>query len=267
MSCSTLILIHVAFLKLFQYFKIAHLFPSSLAACISLLFAYILTTKKSTKTSPLYTFLSPGSKILSSWLPLFFVPALITLPLSNLPASSDLYRLIVLLPVGFVSSLLFTVFSIRIVSSDKKEDATVEEVKIVEEIPQIQTELHSKSQFNYLNRSLKLNLLISFLLKYTRNQQHPFLLKMYLLLATLTSYTWSQRRGEKIKSFVHPLILTGLGTNLGVWGWSKVRDDVWPQTCVFLNLFLTRLNSLLQERHTNQFYSPTHPVFSPPAAS
>ena len=60
-------------------------FPSSLAGCGFLLSFFLLakTGSGGGGVGPvLYQFLAPGAAVLARWLPVFFVPSLVMLPLS-----------------------------------------------------------------------------------------------------------------------------------------------------------------------------------------
>jgi hypothetical protein len=65
-------------------FRRAHIgFPSSLAGCGLLFMAMIgLNSVTSKWGDALHGFFSPGSALLAKWLPVFFVPSLVTLPLA-----------------------------------------------------------------------------------------------------------------------------------------------------------------------------------------
>ena len=73
----------IAFRRLFQRLDIATKFPSSLGGCGVVLAVLLLSSKSSSdgKESKLHRLLSPGAALLAKWLPVFFVPSLVTLPL------------------------------------------------------------------------------------------------------------------------------------------------------------------------------------------
>jgi hypothetical protein len=73
----------VAFRRLFQRLDIASKFPSSLGGCGVVLAVLLLASKASSSSneSKLHRLLSPGAVLLAKWLPVFFVPSLVTLPL------------------------------------------------------------------------------------------------------------------------------------------------------------------------------------------
>ena len=87
-SAALLIALDIAFRKSFKALAIS--FPSSLAGCC-LLLASMLTLPV---VGPnLFQTLSPGAALLAKWLPVFFVPSLITLPLVDSIGSSTEVRI------------------------------------------------------------------------------------------------------------------------------------------------------------------------------
>jgi len=121
LSTTTLVVISELFKSLFQRYNLTSSFPPSLAACLTLLSTFFLIdylTPPSSKHSGetlLYHYFVPGGDLLAKWLPLFFVPSLVTLPLIVMPGKSDLIRLGVLVPLGFIASLLSTVVFVSVV--------------------------------------------------------------------------------------------------------------------------------------------------------
>ena len=77
LSASLLVALDVGFRKLFQAMAIT--FPSSLGGCCILLLSMLVLPLG----SDLFHLLSPGAALLAKWLPVFFVPSLITLPLAG----------------------------------------------------------------------------------------------------------------------------------------------------------------------------------------
>jgi hypothetical protein len=73
-SAMLLVVADVAFRRLFDTLKIS--FPSSLGGMMILLAAMLLKGG-----TVIYQLLAPGAGLLAKWLPVFFVPSLITLPL------------------------------------------------------------------------------------------------------------------------------------------------------------------------------------------
>lgn len=92
-SALLLLALDVGFRRLFK--KLAISFPSSLGGC-GALFITLLTLPMGDK---LFKILSPGAALLAKWLPVFFVPSLVTLPLvKNVGPASEVRRTLPVLP-------------------------------------------------------------------------------------------------------------------------------------------------------------------------
>lgn len=76
-------LLDIAFRRVFQKLNLATKFPSSLGGCGVVLAVLLLTKSMSSsdQESKLHRILTPGAALLAKWLPVFFVPSLVTLPL------------------------------------------------------------------------------------------------------------------------------------------------------------------------------------------
>uniref|UniRef100_A0A7R9VAA3 LrgB-like protein n=1 Tax=Chlamydomonas euryale TaxID=1486919 RepID=A0A7R9VAA3_9CHLO len=82
-------------------------FPSSLICMFAI--AVLLTVVGEKAASPVRSFFAPALDWIAKWLPLFYVPALVTLPLALQGlAADDLSKMVVILLVGMVASLVFT---------------------------------------------------------------------------------------------------------------------------------------------------------------
>ena len=81
-ATTLLILLDIQFRSLFLKYSIA--FPSSLAGCGALFASMLLLTSVNEELGEgVYGLLNPGATLLAKWLPVFFVPSLITLPLAS----------------------------------------------------------------------------------------------------------------------------------------------------------------------------------------
>jgi hypothetical protein len=83
LSASLLIGLDIVFRRILQMASIS--FPSSLAGCGALFATMLLvpTGKGKGGESSLFQALTPGAALLAKWLPVFFVPSLVTLPLAS----------------------------------------------------------------------------------------------------------------------------------------------------------------------------------------
>jgi putative effector of murein hydrolase/putative effector of murein hydrolase LrgA (UPF0299 family) len=108
-------------------------FPSSLAGMIALWTSLLAVDKVSPRASAaVMRWIAPGAALLAGWLPLFFAPSLIKLPMSAFrPAGSELAKLVVIVVGGFLASLAGTALFANSLASgggggggrDKKEKA------------------------------------------------------------------------------------------------------------------------------------------------
>mmetsp|Transcript_21179 Transcript_21179/g.41961 ORF Transcript_21179/g.41961 Transcript_21179/m.41961 type:complete len:568 (+) Transcript_21179:146-1849(+) len=102
------ITLDLALAKAFARHSIA--FPSALAGMVGLFGVLIgLDTFKGAEASgAAMALLAPGAALFAKWLPLFFVPSLVVLPLFPPPGGLDALKLVVLLLVGWAASVAST---------------------------------------------------------------------------------------------------------------------------------------------------------------
>lgn len=82
-------------------------FPASLVGMFAISIFLIAVGEKN--AAPIRTFFAPALNWIAKWLPVFYVPALVTLPLAlQGMAGGDLAKILVILSVGMVASLVFT---------------------------------------------------------------------------------------------------------------------------------------------------------------
>ena len=112
-SALQLFVLDFVFRKLFQWVNLS--FPSSLAGC-GALFVTLLLSPPSTAVS-IFQQLQPGAVLLAKWLPVFFVPSLVTLPLSSgLGSLMEWIKVGTVVVGGFLFTLLTTAWSVVLVS-------------------------------------------------------------------------------------------------------------------------------------------------------
>ncbi|KAL9189248.1 hypothetical protein ACHAXT_011738 [Thalassiosira profunda] len=111
-ATSILVLLDTQFRSLFA--KHAIPFPSSLAGC-GALFASIMLLNSMNKElgDGVYEALNPGAALLAKWLPVFFVPSLITLPLAGgLGNAVEILKVVSVIIGGFFFTLFTTAWSV-----------------------------------------------------------------------------------------------------------------------------------------------------------
>ncbi|CAN0064395.1 unnamed protein product, partial [Discosporangium mesarthrocarpum] len=97
-------------------------FPSSLAGMMALFAGLVAMDQVSPKTAErTVSALEPGSALLARWLPVFFVPSLVVLPLSPALSPSTAARLGLLVVAGWVASLVSTAKFVTSLSSPSLE--------------------------------------------------------------------------------------------------------------------------------------------------
>lgn len=116
LSASIFVAIDVLFRRLFLRFQWT--FPSSLGACGFLL--TMLLTLPSNISKNWLMLLQPGAGLLAKWLPVFFVPSLVTLPLADTSAL-EVGKTLIVIAGGFLLTLLTTSYSVLLVRLVKRQ--------------------------------------------------------------------------------------------------------------------------------------------------
>jgi putative effector of murein hydrolase LrgA (UPF0299 family) len=107
LSAALFIALDVSLREVFRARAIA--FPSALAGMVGLFFGLVLANGVSPALGATAVgALSPGAALFTKWLPLFFVPSLVTLPLQPTPARADALRLLALTVLGWAASVCST---------------------------------------------------------------------------------------------------------------------------------------------------------------
>ncbi|GAB5035956.1 adenylate kinase [Nannochloropsis oceanica] len=202
-----------------QLFKArAITFPSSLAGMLGLLSLLLASAPKAGSiTNPLlYRALKPGTDLLTKWLAVFFVPALVLLPLSaGALAPSLALRLAAVMVLGFETSLLFTAKLAGLLTSANDKAVYTSSTATTPVIKPLAFS-SSSSPFNLtLQKSLAVatlisgatSVILSTRMPSTSSSILPSLARtLFTLLATLLSYVTGSRFPSKLRKAVHPLI-------------------------------------------------------------
>ncbi|CAB9503001.1 Plastidal glycolate/glycerate translocator 1, chloroplastic [Seminavis robusta] len=208
-AASGLIALDVLFRRVFQLLAIS--FPSSLAGCGMLFATFLLAPGGG---SNLHAALSPGAALLAKWLPVFFVPSLITLPLADsLGSFAEVLKVAAVMVGGFYFTLLttaWTVVGIRKLLPSKKTAAAVEEETPAKQQAQPTTP-PPKPFSDALNNGLRLTTLASAIAAIitTNNNKSPFsslLTCVFMLSTTLMNFVFGARLPKSFTKIVHPLV-------------------------------------------------------------
>lgn len=215
-SAGVFIVADIIVLRLFRAVGIS--FPSSLAACSALFVALI--TMNATTSEKIYNILRPGAALLAKWLPVFFVPSLITLPLTEpLDNFLEVFKVGIVIGGGFLFTLLTTAYSVVVVRKFKK---ATEETKSVDTSDQ-KDEQSERLKKPFSDELLSLLSLVSLasgsgMFATATGSFHKPLLSMFWLSTTLASFVFGARLPTKFTKLVHPLVVctTSMWAIIGV---------------------------------------------------
>jgi len=251
-STTLLVLLDILFRKLFKYLNIS--FPSSLGGCGAIFATLILTNLSGRKLGDkLYGYLSPGAATLAKWLPVFFVPSLVILPLApSLGSTMELLKVAVVILGGFLFTLFTTAWSVsalRLFSRDKEEAASTplaEDPKDSKVSSTTSTSSQGPSSpsppppfsfetFDSLAFLATLSGIAAAIFTSIKSSSYMVASRFttaYMLFTTLASFVFGARLPSNFKKVVHPLVTcTGL-----TWVGIKLMSLLTGQT------FLTVLN-------------------------
>ena len=188
-------------------------FPSSLGACGALLSVLLLMSNIQSlqrANHHLVSFLQPGAALLAKWLPVFFVPSLITLPLTgSIGSPLEIMKIFVVILVGFFFTLLSTSYSVLIVRYFQKSTVTNISSPTTTAITSNDTTNTKvvpppKAFSDVVYQGLLLGMAGTgagaILTK------RVVLTKVFLLLTTLHHFVWGARLPQPFKQLVHPLV-------------------------------------------------------------
>ena len=233
-STSLLVAADVAIRRLFQAKSIA--FPSSLAGC-GFLFAALLAlhTTRAEWGDAVHGVLAPGAAVLAKWLPVFFVPSLVTLPLAQSMGSGvELAKVATVIGGGFLFTLFTTAGSVLAVrklmggSGDTSNDGDDGRGGDVD-IPTAPTpaaapgsaplpKAFADSTANGLTALAATSGALATIATRSGSAWGSPLQSAYLLFTTLATFVFGARLPKSFSKVVHPLVtctsLTWLGVHL-----------------------------------------------------
>ncbi|CAJ1950459.1 unnamed protein product [Cylindrotheca closterium] len=208
MSAFLLLALDVGFRRLFQ--KLAISFPSSLGGCCAL-FISLLTLPGGEK---MFKILSPGAALLAKWLPVFFVPSLVTLPLvGNVGPMSEILKIFAVVVGGFFFTLLSTAGSVvgirKILSPDaitNGADEGSENATLITEAPKIPPKAFSDETTIRLRLASIATGVAAIASNRLSSSFATPIRALFLLSATLHNYVFGARLPRSFSKVVHPLV-------------------------------------------------------------
>ena len=215
LSTLTFILMDMAFRKLFAWNHIT--FPSSLGACGILLVSLFIVNP----VVNIMSFLQPGAALLAKWLPVFFVPSLITLPLTDSVGNSiEIIKILSVIVVGFFFTLLSTSYSVIFVryfqkifsSNNKPLKSAISSSPVTSTTAAIGTQKESppsKVFSDVLYHMLCIGVAstgVGSIITKGSVATNAIMTKLFLLLTTLQTFVFGARLPKAFKQLVHPLV-------------------------------------------------------------
>ncbi|KAL7547725.1 hypothetical protein ACHAWF_011009, partial [Thalassiosira exigua] len=229
LAATALVVLDVQFRSLFRRYSVP--FPSSLAGCGALFASMLLLDAFGGRGEGLYRALNPGATALAKWLPVFFVPSLIALPLaSGLGDAREVLKLLAVIVGGFFFTLFTTAWSVLGVrkltgggsGSDSAKADVVQTERVASTTPV--TNPPPKAFGKTLFRSLKALAWIAgistvaLVKTSTTSTWIGPMQSAFLLFVTLSTFVFGANLPKPFTKVVHPLVtctgLTWLAANV-----------------------------------------------------
>mmetsp|Transcript_9947 Transcript_9947/g.13296 ORF Transcript_9947/g.13296 Transcript_9947/m.13296 type:complete len:513 (-) Transcript_9947:123-1661(-) len=209
-SASSLVALDIFFRRLLKHFSIS--FPSSLAGC-GTLFGVLLTIHAFNNElgDKVYGLLSPGAAILAKWLPVFFVPSLVTLPLApSMGSATELAKIAAVIIGGFYFTLFSTAFSVlgirKLQGKNTSDEANIESAVASSAAPSPAPKAFSDATFNTLAALAAGSGIATTIAARTGSALSTHLNSAFLFFTTLSTFVFGARLPKKFTKIVHPLV-------------------------------------------------------------
>jgi len=252
-SAAILVVLDIIFRRGFLKANIS--FPSSLAGC-GVLFATLLTLP-SKMAEALFEKLRPGAALLAKWLPVFFVPSLVTLPLADsLGSTAELIKVLSVIVGGFFFTLLTTAWAVVGVrqalssggedESIKDDEAQAKEAPVdLQETPKVKVSpkpfTDELAKFLFFSSFTTFGASVITSVIGTTALSVP-LVSAFLLSTTISSFVFGARLPQKFTKVVHPLVTCTTLT--------------WTAAATFATLTRLSFKSVLRSYRTGSLRPP-----------
>ena len=239
-STTLLVAMDVAIRRLFRAKSIA--FPSSLAGC-GILFASLLSLHavKAEWGDSIFSVLAPGAAVLAKWLPVFFLPSLVTLPLAQSMGNGwELAKVAAVIGGGFLFTLFTTAGSVlavrKLMGSDETDGKRDGVKEVAAETPAVAAaaaaaaaaptpappkaapKAFADSTANGLTALAATSGVVATIATKSGSALGGPLQSVYMLFTTLATFVFGARLPKSFTKIVHPLVtctsLTWLGATL-----------------------------------------------------
>ena len=170
-----------------------------------------------------FQLLTPGSNLLTKWLPVMFVPGLAMLPLApSIGSAGDVVKVLSMITVGFGFTMTTTALLVLAMRSAQGlvEDKVEEPVKnnnkkaVATEAPAPKPKAFSEETYNFLLQGTVLTGAISMAATKKGNAYATPIRTLFMFFGTVFTYVFGARLPSGFTKVVHPLVTSTAGTLL-----------------------------------------------------
>ena len=165
--------------------------------------------------------LTPGSTLLTKWLPVMFVPGLAMLPLApSIGSAGDILKVLSMVVLGFgftMASTAFVVLGMRTAQGlveEKVEEPVTKKNQAATEVPPPPPKPFTEETFKFLLQGTVLTGAISMAATRQNSSYATPLRTLFMFLGTVFTYVFGARLPSGFTKVVHPLVTSTAGTLL-----------------------------------------------------
>jgi putative effector of murein hydrolase/putative effector of murein hydrolase LrgA (UPF0299 family) len=198
-------------------------FPSSLAGMLLLFVALVAFKSVLPKVADgAVRMLEPGAQLLTKWLPIFFVPSLIVLPLASPLSRGDSLKVPLLIVAGWIASLLS---SASVASALRSSGGKTPAASLPKPAASTRSGPATPSQTKILAGATAASAGVVFAATRALVSSPPGVMSvpvqcartLFMLLSTLLGYLLGTFLPHTMRNFVHPLLTCTAFTWLAAW--------------------------------------------------
>ncbi|GKY97026.1 hypothetical protein MPSEU_000661400 [Mayamaea pseudoterrestris] len=187
-------------------------FPDQLAACVVLFVSLLLIeTVSPALANNIFNALSPGSALLAKWLPVFFVPGLVLLPLSkSIGGASEIIKVLMVVAAGFVFTILSTTYSVVAVRKSQRTFIASGSVPRPTTGAGVLAKPFSEQDLDVTSKATLLFGVASLFANRVHSDLETPVRTLFMLFGTFASYIWGARLPSDFTRVVHPLVTSSV---------------------------------------------------------
>uniref|UniRef100_A0A7S1BPN4 Plastidal glycolate/glycerate translocator 1, chloroplastic n=1 Tax=Corethron hystrix TaxID=216773 RepID=A0A7S1BPN4_9STRA len=201
------IVFDVGLRKLFKKLSIS--FPSMMAGCVGLFVAMVLAEVVSPGSGDaVFDSLSPGSAFLTKWMPAFFVPGLVMLPLApSMGSPLEVAKVLLVVVGGFFFSLSTVAFSVLGLRKLQGADTSIPG-QVAASTGGGDVKPYSAETAKFLTTLSLILFPITLGCTLSKNSAAPPVQTAFLAASTLCTFVYGARLPASFVKIVHPLIMS-----------------------------------------------------------